>query len=189
MTMRRVVLGFHGCDAALAQRVAAGDADLQPSQNDYDWLGHGLYFWEESASRAQQWAVEAKRRGSSSVTTPGVIGAVIDLGDCLTLAEPESVALAKLAYQELSAISKATGRRLVQNTGRDFGARYLDCAVFEVLHVIRQSERRPPYDTVRAFFAEGSEIYPGAGIREQDHVQICVRNPKRILGFFLPRLG
>ena len=28
--------------------------------------------------------------------------------------------------------------------------------------------------------------YPGAAIRQQDHVQICVRNPRQILGCFIP---
>jgi hypothetical protein len=30
-------------------------------------------------------------------------------------------------------------------------------------------------------------LYPGAAVRALDHVQICVRNPARILGYFLPR--
>ena len=26
------------------------------SDNDYDWLGNGIYFWEEAPARAYEWA-------------------------------------------------------------------------------------------------------------------------------------
>jgi hypothetical protein len=38
------VLGFHGCDKAVAEMVLGGGSDLKKSENDYDWLGHGVYF-------------------------------------------------------------------------------------------------------------------------------------------------
>jgi hypothetical protein len=40
---------------------------------------------------------------------------------------------------------------------------------------------------VRAFFVEGQELYATAGLRSLDHIQICVRNPRSIIGYFLPR--
>jgi hypothetical protein len=39
------VLGFHGCDHLVAQRVVSGSTELLKSENDYEWLGHGAYFW------------------------------------------------------------------------------------------------------------------------------------------------
>ena len=45
----RPVFGYHGCDQALADDLIAGRrsiADWPLSRNAYDWLGHGLYFWE-----------------------------------------------------------------------------------------------------------------------------------------------
>jgi len=42
-------------------------------------------------------------------------------------------------------------------------------------------------DSVHGIFNEGEELYPNAGFREKDHIQICVRNPNCIKGFFLPR--
>jgi hypothetical protein len=35
---------FHGCDKDVAEAVLSGQATLQPSENDYDWLGNGIYF-------------------------------------------------------------------------------------------------------------------------------------------------
>lgn len=40
-----LVLGFHGTDKKTAESVLAGKAELEPSANQYDWLGHGIYFW------------------------------------------------------------------------------------------------------------------------------------------------
>jgi hypothetical protein len=34
------VLGYHGCDRDVGERLLAGEA-FQPSDNDYDWLGPG----------------------------------------------------------------------------------------------------------------------------------------------------
>jgi hypothetical protein len=42
-------------------------------------------------------------------------------------------------------------------------------------------------DTIHGFFMEGHELYADAGFRELDHIQICVRVPKQIIGCFWPR--
>lgn len=75
---------------------------------------------------------------------------------------------------------------LPRNTGRSFRNRKLDCAVFETVHDFRRQRSLPPFDTVAAYFVEGEELYAGAAVRALDHVQICVRNPRQILGYFLP---
>jgi hypothetical protein len=36
-------------------------------------------------------------------------------------------------------------------------------------------------------FTEGGPAFPGAGIQEKNHIQICIRNSNSIKGFFLPR--
>ena len=41
-----LIYGFHDCDRDVADRVLAGPEGLLPSENEYDWLGHGIYFWE-----------------------------------------------------------------------------------------------------------------------------------------------
>jgi hypothetical protein len=65
--------------------------------------------------------------------------------------------------------------------------RELDCAVIETLHKIRKDENLQMFDSVRGVFWEGRELYPNAGFREKDHIQICIRNPNCIKGFFYPR--
>lgn len=41
-----------------------------------------------------------------------------------------------------------------------------------------------PYETVRALFVEGNELYEGAGFYDKTHVQICVRDQSKIYGVF-----
>ena len=41
-----LVIGFHGCDQSVVEKVIAGKTELLASTNDYDWLGNGIYFWE-----------------------------------------------------------------------------------------------------------------------------------------------
>lgn len=43
-----LVFGFHGCDQAVADAVIQSKDVLRPSKNSYDWLGHGIYFWENN---------------------------------------------------------------------------------------------------------------------------------------------
>ena len=187
MVSHSLAIGYHGCDAGLARQIVSGNRNLKPSQNAWDWLGHGIYFWEGSHARALRWAETESRRTESKIKNPAVLGAVIDLGNCLNLTELEALELVKgahLAYKQLCAVS---GVAMPQNRGPELRARYLDCAVIETLHQLRQEEGKQPLATVRGFFVEGRELYPAAGFRELDHIQICVRSPGQIIGYFLPR--
>lgn len=61
MAWRSLVLGYHGCDKTLVREIVSGQGELRPSRNDYDWLGEGSYFWEDSYDRAHRWAAKEKR--------------------------------------------------------------------------------------------------------------------------------
>jgi len=65
--------------------------------------------------------------------------------------------------------------------------RALDCAVIKYLDQSRKQESEPEYDTVRCAFPEGGSAYPDSYITSRLHIQVCVRNPACIKGFFLPR--
>ena len=69
----------------------------------------------------------------------------------------------------------------------DMVLRYLDCAVIDRLHRMVTDAGMPPFDTVRALFPEGAQIYAGSGFREKTHSEIAVRNDSCILGYFRPR--
>lgn len=92
------VLGFHGCDRELAEEVLAGNSDLYASENDYDWLGHGIYFWENDLHRARSWAFEKASIPDSSIKNSYAIGAIIDLGNCLNFMQQDHINLLADAF-------------------------------------------------------------------------------------------
>jgi hypothetical protein len=99
------VLGFHGCDEKLGEAVLSGREVLKSSTNDYDWLGHGVYFWENSPKRALEWARFVHANPGlfrTKIDRPFVVGAVIDLGRCLDLLEAESLEIVKAAHREMA---------------------------------------------------------------------------------------
>jgi hypothetical protein len=79
-----LILGYHGCDRAVAEALLAGEP-FKISRHAYDWLGEGVYFWENDPERGLQWACIMKARGVP-IEAPAVVGAVIDPGLCLDLA-------------------------------------------------------------------------------------------------------
>ena len=191
-----LVLGFHGCEEETAARLLSGEMrHLKPSTNRYDWLGDGVYFWENDPLRAWEFAQERHqfapdKRGH--IARPFVIGAVIDLGLCLNLADRRGLDEVKRAHDVLQQAADTLGKPLPVNTGRDFGARMLDRAVIEAVHTLRKrmdapdGAALPPYDTVRSPFPEGAALYPNAGFQAKNHIQIAVRALDCIKGYFRP---
>lgn len=105
----------------------------------------------------------------------------------MNLADTEALTLVKSAHQTYVELCATSGAPPAENRGSELQIRRLDYAVIETLHQLRQKERKQPFDTVRGFFLEGRELYPAAGFRELDRIQICVRSPKQVIGYFLPR--
>jgi hypothetical protein len=162
---------------------------LRASQNGYDWLGHGFYFWENNHARALDFATH--RPGKKQYRTPAVLGAIIDLKHNLDLMDTKYTRLVKESYDSLRISADSLGMELPVNkkagNSRDLLLRELDCAVIENLHDERKLKNEKAFDSVRGLFVEGDPIYEGAGFHEKNHVQICIRNPNCIKGFFIPR--
>ncbi|PWS37142.1 hypothetical protein DFH01_09755 [Falsiroseomonas bella] len=194
------VLGYHGCDEVVGKKALTGQIDLIQSDKSYDWLGPGAYFWEGDPRRAREWAEWKVARGDYS--RPFVIGAVIDLGNCLDLLVRENIELLRDAYEGLVQVNASSGLTMPRN--KDVGGdangdkllRFLDCAVIKHLHSALEEaradpdpgiERVEPFDTVRGVFTEGEEVYPGSGFRVRTHTQIAVRTGACIKGLFRPR--
>ena len=181
----RIVIGYHGCPQEFARDLLLGAKpirDWTPSTNDWDWLGHGIYFWEHSPERAQRWAQE---QGARIGFTAAVVGAVIQLGRCFDLLNEAITQLLGQSYKELVQTYAAGGLPLPENRGPGLKRRELDCLVINDC-LDRLQARGVQYDTVRGAFLEGESAYPGAGFSREAHIQIAVRNPACILGVFLP---
>jgi hypothetical protein len=181
------ILGFHGCDKSTADKILSGqDPHLTPSQKAYDWLGHGIYFWEGNLARAWDWAHARKAEGK--LAEPAVLGAIIDLRHCLDLFDLNAMNQVRGTHAALVDMFAAADTPLPINVGPtpDKAGRKLDCAVLNALHELRQDNNQTPYDSVRGPFLEGDPIYEGAGFRSHSHIQICVRSNTCIKGYFRP---
>lgn len=176
------VLGYHGCDEEIAESLLSG-GPFCPSQNEYDWLGSGTYFWEKNPERGLDFAKELADSDRSSIKKPAVVGAIIDLGLCLDLSTKGSIDQVRRAHAELLRISEIAEADTPDNH-EDGLRRNLDCAVINLLHAIREEEEDPPIQTVRGIFFEGSPVYETAGFYEKTHIQICVRDPQCVKGVF-----
>jgi hypothetical protein len=179
------VLAYHGCDRDVANRLLDGERFIA-STNDYDWLGHGSYFWEANPRRGLEYAKElaVRMRGASKVVIPAVVGAIIDMGLCLDLTTAFGIEQVRLAYQALKTVADRSSSGIMPKNNKDGLRRNLDCAVINTLHAINKQNGSPAIDTVKGAFIEGKPIYPAASFHEKTHIQICVYNPDCIKGIF-----
>ncbi|MCL2638634.1 MAG: hypothetical protein FWD48_09730 [Oscillospiraceae bacterium] len=188
--LSNLVLGYHGCNKSTFDNVIRKHQQLKKSENPYDWLGHGIYFWENNPNRALEWAKETAKRKGLDVKDVAVVGAVLDLGVCLNLTDNYSLELVKKSYEMYSAFHHFIDKKLPKNKVLDESSNYLlrdlDCAVIEFLHSTLRKLNQEPFDSVRGVFVEGEELYPTSGFREKTHIQLCVINPKCIRGYFSP---
>lgn len=186
MRYDRTVLAYHGCDAAVADRLLRGEP-FRPSENDYDWLGTGVYFWEYGADRALWFAQDQQRRGR--VVEPAVVGAIVQLGNCFDLMDTRFTTELADAYEEIRALHDQRGTSLPRNAGAapDHKLRRLDCWILNT-YLVTRARTGSTFDTVRCGFTEGLPAFPGSGILRQSHIQLAVRNPACIIGVFRPML-
>jgi hypothetical protein len=95
-TRSNLILGFHGCEKSEQQKLICDPSYIRASNESFDWLGHGMYFWENNPSRGLLWAEQKKMAGR--IKEPSVIGAVIDLGRCLDLLDLRYLDCAVIEY-------------------------------------------------------------------------------------------
>jgi hypothetical protein len=127
-------------------KVLNGEISLNPSKNRWDWLGSGIYFWEQNPVRALEYAeecAEGKQRNSGRIEIPFVVGAIIELGNCLNLVEPKSIVALKHAHDRLEVTVKESGDKMPINKGAN---RMLDCAVVQFVHESQKRESEETFD-------------------------------------------
>jgi|SRR6185437_8966487 len=197
-----LIIGFHGCEASVRDALLNNPHEIKISREPFDWLGHGMYFWENNYERALQWAQDKKRRGA--IKEPAVIGAVLYLGVCCDFLDRKYIQLLAQYFVAMEEINSASGKVLPSNKDlpndphKDKILRHRDCAVIEYMHGeishrVQYDIQKKGYtdnkifDTTIGVFTEGGPAFQGAGLFAKSHIQICVRNPNCIQGFFMPR--
>lgn len=162
---QRVVRGYHGTSAAHAA-VILRDGFL-PSDNDYDCLGDGVYFFEDGLVQAGGWATRV------DPCEPAVVRADVRLEDCMDLRDSVGwVPLLAQVHGEVLRVSRQHGLLLPRQTA---SAHRLDRLIIEVAVAILEREGIRTR-AVRAVFAEGAPAFPGSFLSEGFHVQVAVRD-------------
>ena len=196
------LIGFHGCDLSVANKLINQPDDIKISTENYDWLGHGLYFWENNYTRALEWAEDKKARGK--ISTPSVVGAVIQLGHCCDFLDSKFTRMIQHFHLIMVEEYKSAGIMLPENVDyakdphHDKLLRILDCKAIEFMHSKIDTQIKADFeekgfssykkfDSTRGVFTEGGPAFDGAGIMAKSHIQICVRNFNCVKGFFNPR--
>ncbi len=110
--------------------------------------------------RARQYALDDSKRKHSKIKTPFVIGAIIDLANCFDLLDKKCLDLLAVAYKEMAMTLNEAGKYLPIN------------ALFSATD----------FD-----FKKREPLYPNAGFKTHNHIQLCIINPDCIKGVFLPR--
>ncbi len=177
------VLGYHGCDRTVGEKLLAGE-DFKKSENSYDWLGSGIYFWENNPKRGLDFAKEMSKqeRFKARYKEPYVVGAIIEYRNCLDLSTLAGLGYIQEAYKSLkNLLDKVQEDMPINDKGY---LSHLDCAVINHLHTMIEETKGVPIDTIKGVFIEGDPVYPTAKFHKKTHIQICVRNPECIKGVF-----
>ncbi|PZR29552.1 MAG: hypothetical protein DI535_02225 [Citrobacter freundii] len=87
-------------------------------------------------------------------------------------------------YNLLLDLKRKSGEPMPINKGAN---RRLDCEVVRYVHEANRKNQFPPYDSVRSAFMEGKPVYPGSNFTDKLHIEVCVRKPDLIKGYFLPQ--
>jgi hypothetical protein len=134
--------------------VLLGFDELKPSNNSWDWLGDGIYLWEQNPERALEYAIECadkKQFNKNPIINPFVLGVILDLQNCLNLTETSSIKILEKSFDSLNEIYKKGNVSLPINKGAN---RSLDCAVIKHVHFLNNEKNIAQYDTVRGAFPE-----------------------------------
>ncbi|MDB5819786.1 MAG: hypothetical protein JWQ11_3426 [Rhizobacter sp.] len=188
------VLAYHGCDVTVRDALVSGQLrDLTPSDNDYDWLGPGAYFFEDDPIRAMQFALSAaaqpgKRFTRHPIASPSLVGAVLRINHWLDMTTQRGLDEFKTAHSVLAAadLKQALPRNEPADAeDTDVILRRLDRAVFKTLHLQRETAGSVPYDAVRAAFQQGPDLIESSAFKRRSHMQIALRNSACVKGWFI----
>lgn len=180
----RTVVGYHGTLRETAIEIVKGERNFKFSTNDYDWLGSGIYFWEHAPKQALSWAQQRYRKRRRPVA---VLGAMIRLGHCFDLMDPENAKLLKSFNSKMIKDFEETNTTVPKNC---LSKKYLDCLTLNAFYKATDTSDELPgkIDTCRAAYVptqSKDRLWPSSWLYHDTHVQICVRNTACILGVWM----
>lgn len=190
-----IVLAYHGCDITTRDALVSGRlTHLKHSENRYDWLGDGSYFFEGDLERAMLFAQAShanpfKLYTRQPIATPAVVGALLRVDRWLDMTMQDGIREFGLAYEAQGEMLRQQHvNEAADEDDKDVILRGLDRALINFIHSTREPTKASPYyfQAVRGAFKQGREIAPGSGFHVNSHIQIAVRDDSCLVGWFLP---
>lgn len=184
MARQHIIRGYHATDRDSAERIFTHG--FKVSQNEYDWLGWGIYFFQDTKRYAKYWAENERAEGL--IKDPVIIGANIEYTGFLDLLEKQDRELLKQFYRLLESsnyleVAQARARQPQHKPGAPPSAHPLDCLVIQRTTSIAD-KNRIRIRAIRAIFFEGAPIYQNSHIFDRQHIQIAVRDPTLIVDYW-----
>ncbi len=172
----RFAYGYHGTEQALADTILRDG--FIPSTARGDWLGQGIYFWQDAPLRAWEWA---RTQYGPNIA---VIRARIRLDDCIDLLDIHWEGQMRRQFQALGREYQQAGKPPpTQRTGYHV----LDKELID--RTVRYyATKGIAIRCVRAAFVEGTPMFPTSALYDRAHVQIAVIDPQLITGIVQFRL-
>ena len=170
------VYGYHGTSQTKAASILKNG--FLASDNDYDWLGTGIYFFQDAPMRAKQWAIE------QHPNEPAVICARIQLDNCIDLLDIQWFPVLKNIYNSFDDQYRSANRPLPKQNPSRSKAHRLDCAFFNFASQLISNDEQT-VECIRAVFVEGESLFPDSAIFDLAHAQIVVKNPALITKYYL----
>jgi hypothetical protein len=167
MTDLLEIYGYHG--TSQTQALSILENGFRASDNDYDWLGTGIYFFQDAPTRAKQWAIE------QHPDNPAVIRAKIELENCIDLLDINWVPPLKIIYNSFVEQRIRANLPLPKQNPSKSKAHRLDCAFFNFASQVLSS-RGKTLASIRAVFVEGESIFPDSAIFDLAHVQVVIKD-------------
>ena len=158
------VLGFHGTSSEGARQILTSGFHL--SRNEWDWLGDGVYFFQDAPHRAFEWARERYENNAA------VVGAEIRLVNCFDLLDTRWTKIYSGLYDQFAKYLRDAGLPRPRQTS---GAHRLDRQLINYSIGVL-AEQGITIACVRSAFIEGSPVFPDSAIYDRAHVQIAVRD-------------
>jgi hypothetical protein len=170
------VYAYHGTSQTKAESILQNG--FLASDNDYDWLGTGIYFFQDAPMRARQWATE------QHPNEPAVICARIQLDNCIDLFDVKWFPILKNIYNLFDDQYRSANRPLPKQNPLRSKAHRLDCAFFNFASQLISNDEQT-VECIRAVFVEGESIFPDSAIFDLAHAQIAIKNPALITEYYL----
>jgi hypothetical protein len=169
------LVGYHGTNLRAAKAILANG--FIPSQNPYDWLGIGVYFWQDAPYRAFDWAGIHTRR-HHEYDEPAVIRSIIQLKreECMDLLDWQTTGgwagILSKTHQYLRKHQDLPQQRL----GRRAKLHPLDKVVVDYAIDNILAANGLQIKAVRAGFEEGKKIFVRSALYDRTHVQVAIRD-------------